>query len=260
MLLEFSKMVGCGNDFVVVNNLKSGFPYEKAKLLCDRKFGIGADGLLVLEKSKNFAYKMRYFNSDGGEVDFCGNGARCLFAFAFKNNFVNKSCFFEAKDGIHFVEMLENSLVRLKMKAVTNKLESFFLFENYVAKINTGVPHIVLWSEKDFSTKEIYELGNKIRFHKMFSPKGINANFVKILSENSIFVRTYERGVEDETLSCGTGVVASAICSKLAGKIQQSRVEVGTLGGKFEVNFDEKLEEIFLTGEVKIVFNGKIEL
>ncbi len=265
MKLDFTKMVGCGNDFVVLQNFDKNFDYNPklVQKICQQKFGIGADGLLVLENSGNSKadFKMRYFNADGYEVDFCGNGARTIFNFAFKNGISKSQGFFEASDGLHFAEIINDS-VKLKMKSVLKEeIQEISILENLKGFfLNTGVPHFVSWQENLKDANFIKTLGSQIRFDKNFQPNGTNANFVEILDENKIFVRTFERGVEDETLSCGTGVVASAIASKLSGRINSNSVEVKTLGGNLSVNFSEDLKDIFLTGNADFVFEGKIDL
>lgn len=266
MKLIFTKMVGCGNDFVVIQNFDKKFEYSPNSIqkICQQKFGIGADGLLALEnpQNPNSDFKMRYFNADGYEVDFCGNGARAIFKFAFKNGISKSKGFFEAADNfLHFAEVLGNS-VKLKMKPISkNEIEEINILENiYGIFLNTGVPHFVSFHKNLGDAKFINTLGSKIRYDKKFKPNGVNANFVEIIGEGKIFVRTFERGVEDETLSCGTGVVASAIASNLSGKIKSNLVEVKTLGGRLNVNFSEDLQDIFLTGNANFVFEGEIDL
>lgn len=258
-------MVGCGNDFVVLNNFDQNLKLntDQIQKVCEQKFGVGADGLLILEKSEvpKADFRMRYFNADGNEVDFCGNGARSIFKFAVQNKISASKAFFEAADGLHFAEISDNS-VKLKMKSVSQKeIQEIQLFENLKGfALNTGVPHFVSWHENLDKANFIKTLGSKIRFAEKFQPNGTNANFVEVLGQDKIFVRTFERGVEDETLSCGTGVVASVIASKLFGKIESNFVKVKTLGGTLKVSFSDDLEDIFLIGNADFVFEGKIDL
>ncbi len=254
--IEFFKYQGTGNDFVMIDNRDLQFPKntEIIEKLCDRRFGIGGDGLIVLENHDIFDFKMVYYNSDGNESTMCGNGGRCIVAFAhFLDVFEDKTTF-EAIDGKHEAE-IHNGIIKLKMidVDVIKNIENNF-------ELNTGSPHYVTFVEmlKDY---KVFENGNNIRNSSSYNAEGINVNFVEEVAENEIFVRTYERGVEDETFSCGTGVTAAALVY-LKDK-NQSSVNVKVLGGNLKV-YAEKDGKIFrniwLEGPAKQVFKGKFNL
>ncbi len=222
--------------------------------LCDRRFGIGADGLILINNKTGFDFEMKYFNSDGFVGTMCGNGGRCTADFALKSGIAGKKLRFMAADGIHEAES-ERELIRLKMNDV-NEVRS--VAGNYF--INTGSPHYVVFT-KELDNFDVFNEGRKIRRSKDFQPGGTNVNFVEPES-NGIFVRTFERGVEDETLSCGTGVTASAIASVLSGHFVSSPVNVRTRGGNLSVEFDVKgnqISDIWLCGPATFVFEGKMK-
>lgn len=252
--MEFYKYQGTGNDFVMIDNRDEEFVKEKSNIekLCDRRFGIGGDGLILLEKDSNADFKMVYYNSDGNESTMCGNGGRCIVAFAhFLDIFEDKTTF-EAIDGIHEAE-IKNGIVKLKMIDV-NSIQK----DGENAVLNTGSPHFVQFVN-GLENYEVFKNGNEIRNSATYKDEGINVNFVEQISENEIFVRTYERGVEDETYSCGTGVTAAALVF-LKDK-NQNAVNVKVLGGNLKV-YAEKDENsfvnIWLEGPAKQVFKGKI--
>ncbi|RMZ59802.1 diaminopimelate epimerase [Chryseobacterium nematophagum] len=254
--MNFYKYQGTGNDFVMIDNRDLQFPKDK-KIIekwCDRRFGIGADGLILLENSDGYDFKMVYYNSDGGESTMCGNGGRCLVAFAFFLDIFEKKCTFIAIDGEHEAE-IHNGIVKLKMINVDTISN-----DGSDSVLNTGSPHYVKYVE-NLVDYNVFTEGHKIRNSEKYSEKGINVNFVEKISEDEIFVRTYERGVEDETYSCGTGVTASALT--FLQKSNLTSVKVKTLGGSLKV-YAEKNENsfhnIWLEGPAKQVFKGKIAL
>jgi len=258
--IPFTKMVGTGNDFIVFDNRSQIFTGKETEFfasICQRRISVGADGVILLEDGKSAEIRMRYFNSDGREASMCGNGARCIVFFARTKGIVDKNNFFlEASDGVHWVKVNEKS-VTLKMSKPTEfrpnpgiLREPEFIEGGF---INTGVPHYVIFV-KNIDQIPVEKIGRFYRNHQIFL-HGTNVNFVELLGENRINVRTYERGVEKETLSCGTGSVASALLA--ANKYgYKSPVRVFTRGGELTVNFDEKWEEVFLTGKVKIAYEG----
>ncbi len=254
--MEFYKYQGTGNDFVMIDNRDLQFPKTKEIIqkLCDRRFGIGGDGLILLENNETSDYRMVYYNSDGNESTMCGNGGRCIVAFAhFLDIFEDKTTF-EAIDGTHEAE-IKNGIVKLKMIDVNSIRKDG---ENSI--LNTGSPHFVKFIN-NVENYDVYKNGNEIRNSATYKTEGINVNFVEEISENEIFVRTYERGVEDETLSCGTGVTASALVF-LKDKNQNS-VTVKTLGGTLKVYAEQNgssFQNIWLEGSAKQVFKGKIML
>ncbi|SDE81169.1 diaminopimelate epimerase [Cellulophaga baltica] len=258
MKLTFYKFQGTGNDFVMVDNRQNIFDKENTEriaFLCDRRFGIGADGLILLENEKDLDFKMVYFNSDGNESTMCGNGGRCLVAFAKHLGIIKDSASFNAIDGLHKASIKEG-LVSLQMKDVEEIKEK----PNAVF-LDTGSPHHVqmVTGLEDYQVKKE---GARLRYG-VYGEKGSNINFVEQIDATSFSIRTYERGVEDETLSCGTGVTAAAIAMHKTGKTTNSEVFIKALGGdlniKFEVN-NKVYSNVFLTGPAKFVFKGEIDV
>ncbi|RYJ41687.1 diaminopimelate epimerase [Flavobacterium beibuense] len=259
MQYTFYKYQGTGNDFVMIDNRKDIFPKNDTKLvaqLCDRKFGIGADGLILLENDNNADFRMVYYNSDGNESSMCGNGGRCLVAFAKMLGVIDDETNFIATDGPHYATVDDEGIVSLQMKDVN----SVSVYEHYVF-LDTGSPHHVeIVEELDkFNVKGI---GASIRYSDLYGEKGSNINFVSPEEEDTFAVRTYERGVEDETLSCGTGVTAVAIAMKVLGKTHANEVRLNTQGGELKVSFkqnDKRFTDVFLTGPATFVFKGEVE-
>lgn len=254
--MEFYKYQGTGNDFVMIDNRNLQFPKDEKVIekLCDRHFGIGADGLILLENDDNYDFKMVYYNSDGNESTMCGNGGRCLVAFAFFLDIFENKCKFIAIDGEHDAE-IHNGVVKLKMIDV-NTIKN--IGENF--ELNTGSPHFVQYVE-NITQFNVFEKGKNIRNSENYSEKGINVNFVEKISDDEIFVRTYERGVEDETFSCGTGVTASALT--FLQKNNLTSIKVKTLGGNLKVYAHKNgdiFDNIWLEGPAKQVFKGKTNI
>ncbi|MFA5276720.1 MAG: diaminopimelate epimerase [Candidatus Omnitrophota bacterium] len=262
--ITFSKMVAAGNDFVVVKQELSGNLAKLAQVLCERKFGIGADGLLILGKSKKADLRMRIFNSDGSEAEMCGNGARCVALYAaklLKKRFLN----IETKAGV-IKAQVKGDIVKVKLTQPKNiklnlpiKLSGRNLSLN---SINTGVPQAVIFSA-GLDKINVKEIGRLIRYHRTFFPKGTNVNFVEVTGNNSIKVRTYERGVEDETLACGTGSTASALIFALKSGAK-NKVNVSTRSGEvLKIYFKNDLgglSDIWLEGKVSIVYKGECDV
>ena len=261
MKLNFFKYQGTGNDFIMVDNRNPVLSKNNTNLirfLCNRRFGIGADGLILLENSldENEDFKMVYFNADGNESSMCGNGGRCLVAFAKYLGIISKEAAFGAIDGFHKA-VIEDDLVGLQMSEVRRISEAgsaYFL--------NTGSPHHVIFSD-EVGDIDVQKEGSAVRYSPEYLSKGgTNVNFVSPLDTASFNVRTYERGVEAETLSCGTGVTASALAAYHSGKTTSTTVKLVTPGGELTVSFKpstEGFEEIWLTGPAKQVFKGEIE-
>ncbi|HBC78820.1 MAG TPA: diaminopimelate epimerase [Bacteroidales bacterium] len=258
MTIAFNKYQGAGNDFIMIDNRNGQFNPEDFKLinkLCDRRFGIGADGLILITNSDEFDFEMIYFNSDGYRGTMCGNGGRCAADFAIKSNIAGNQMKFNAADGVHDAEALDG-LIRLKMNDVK---ETRTVAENYF--INTGSPHYVLFTN-GLDNLDVFQEGSKLRWSEEFQPGGTNVNFVET-EKDGIYVRTFERGVEDETLSCGTGVTASAIASVLTGHFVRGPINVRTKGGNLRVEFvieGGMAKNIWLTGPATFVFEGKINI
>lgn len=260
MTVKFYKYQGTGNDFIMIDNRAYGLSKNQTDLvkhLCDRKFGIGSDGLILLTEKISYDFEMVYFNSDGNESSMCGNGGRCLIKFAHQLGIIENKCRFLAIDGDHDGEILPGGIVSLKMKDVEDIENSN---GNYV--LNTGSPHYVSFANYVKQIK-IVEEARKVRNSDRFIQQGINVNFVEKLSDHEIFVRTYERGVEDETLSCGTGVVASALAFASKSGIIMNLVDIQSMGGKLQVKFDANgrgYKNIYLIGPAERVFDGEIEI
>jgi len=260
MIIPFHKYQGTGNDFILIDNRKNQFPLLKSSqvhLLCDRRFGIGADGLMLLNEKNGFDFEMKYYNADGKEGSMCGNGGRCMIKFAYQLGIHREMYRFLASDGVHEAEIETDGIVSLKMKDVRNvrKFHNDFI-------LDTGSPHYIKMVS-DVMNVDVYKKGYEIRHSKEFEEEGINVNFVEQLSEpDKIIVRTYERGVEDETWSCGTGVTAAAlVCYHNENGFNE--VEVKTIGGKITVEFDrvdDKYENIWLCGPAEKVFEGNFNL
>jgi diaminopimelate epimerase len=260
MQLTFYKYQGTGNDFIMIDNRLNIFPKENTQFieqLCDRRFGIGADGLILLENHITYDFKMVYFNSDGNESSMCGNGGRCLVAFAKQLGIIEATAEFEAVDGYHYAKIIGNELISLQMKDV----DRIAVHQDY-SFLNTGSPHHVQLVS-DLKNLVVKTEGAKIRYSDLYGKAGSNINFVHQL-ENDIFaVRTYERGVEDETLSCGTGATAVAIAMHQTGKTNNNIIDLNVEGGKLKVQFDVdngKYTNVFLIGPATFVFEGIIDL
>ena len=267
-MLRFTKMNGAGNDFILFDNRAGDIDLDRNQIaqLCDRHRGIGADGILLLEKPTNRAdFRMRYFNADGGEAEMCGNGARCFARFANKVGGHKGKISFETPAGVISAE-LKGDFVTLRMTEPTDLRLNVDLpmpGENKTVHfINSGVPHVVIPVAK-VDDADVLREGAAIRYHKMFSPNGTNVNFIEKRGPSKIAIRTYERGVEDETLACGTGIVASALIFA-ASEDCEGPVTVLTRGGdELEVSFEKtqhQFRNVTLTGPAEFVFEGTIEI
>ncbi|MFS4457101.1 diaminopimelate epimerase [Maribacter sp. 2304DJ31-5] len=256
MELTFYKYQGTGNDFVVIDNRSNSFPKSDSNLvanLCDRRFGIGADGLILLEHDERTDFRMVYFNADGKEGSMCGNGGRCIVAFARFLGVIKDETSFMAVDGLHEAT-IQGENVSLKMQEVSEiktKPNSIFM--------DTGSPHHIQLVDglKDY---DVVKEGAKLRYG-LYGEKGSNINFVSPIDNETFAVRTYERGVEDETLSCGTGVTAAALAMHHLEKAVSDKVVIKALGGELEVSFTANgkgYRNIYLKGAAKQVFKGEI--
>lgn len=267
-MFEFYKMHGSGNDFIMIDNRNQKFPDQSSvyvKKLCQAHTGIGSDGLILLEKSDIADFRMRYFNADGHESNMCANGSRCTCYFAHLLGMIDTKHTFEAGDGVHLgkinngdrvrVEVLQKKESEIRTFPVDFKLPNFISFIDF---LNTGVPHVILAS-KDVDSVPVEELGKQLRFHSYYAPEGTNVNFVEeqlTVDSLSLKVRTYERGVDAETLSCGSGVTASAISFYNKYKPNSREIEIDTRGGSLIVNLSEDLKSIYLEGPVKVIYKG----
>lgn len=268
MSIHFHKYQATGNDFVLIDNrkIKKKFSPAEIKMICDRRFGVGADGLILIEETPKADFNMIYYNSDGSQ-SLCGNGCRSAVDFASSLAIIKKEATFQAFDGMHQASILISKNVRLKMNDVRGiqKLNDAYF-------INTGSPHYLRFV-KNLEEIDVVGEGRKIRNSDQFKPNGTNANFIELLPDNTIAVRTYERGVEDETLSCGTGVTAAAIAASFKG--YHSPLTVKVSGGSLMVEFrpgpqesgltskgniSDTFVDVFLIGPAKMVFEGDLEL
>lgn len=266
--LKFIKAVASGNDFILIDNRQNQLSVVSPQLsnfvktICQRKKSVGADGVLFIESSDVADCKMRVFNPDGSEVTMCGNGARCIALFRAKTMMADKSQRIETKAGILEAQLLGGQEVKVKMSEPEDIRLDFNLAidgKNYrVNFIDTGVPHVVSFVD-DLEGLDVKTLGSKVRYHDEFKPEGTNADFVKVRDDGAIDIRTYERGVEDETLSCGTGAVAGSIVAfRLRGLTPP--FEVHTRDGEvLKVYFSQrggKIADVYLEGEAKLVYEG----
>lgn len=264
-MITFSKYNATGNDFIVIDNREQKYKADDKALwnrLCQLKTGIGADGVLLLEKSEKSDFKMRYINADGGEVEMCGNGARTITAFAHELLTLKKEVYqFETMNGIYECSLDKVYGYRLKMTELkeVGEISLSDLQDKLQASrsyyLNTGVPHAV-FEIKNILDYPVFNNGKDVRYQERF-PKGSNANFFEVIEDRHIRIRTYERGVENETLSCGTGATATALA---AAKFYDWKEEVvlETLGGRLAVKFSPDWKDVYLCGKVEKIFDGKI--
>ena len=276
MQIPFMKLSGAGNDFVIIDNRQDLLPLPPVKLaekVCRRRLSIGADGLLLVELSAKADFKMRYFNADGSEAETCGNGARCIAQFAYLNGIVPADMHFETQAGLYSAEITGDQ-VKVRLSDPTRGRLSFPLQLTAevceVSFVNTGVPHIISLVS-NLETVNLVGLGREIRNHDNFAPAGTNVNFIQIKGDRKIEIRTYERGVEDETLACGTGSVAAAIIAALLGEVTPP-VAVTTAGGTVltvyfdffnsclsdEMGREIQVTNVHLEGDARLVCQGQL--
>ena len=264
---EFWKMSGSGNDFILIDN-RDGRTDDEAmgplvKKICRRRESVGADGVIFLIESKPFDFGWRFLNADGGEVEMCGNGARCVARFAYLKGIAESKMTFETLTGPVSAEVT-GQVVKVTMPKPTGlKMDIDLPLETgwrTVDFINTGVPHVVIQVDNP-ADYPVFEQGKSIRYHPMFSPAGTNANFIRIMGPDLLEIRTYERGVEDETLACGTGVVAAALVGAARGMIE-SPVRAKTQGGEeLRISFQKEQDEfkqVWFEGKTVIVYQGQL--
>lgn len=255
--MEFFKYQGTGNDFILIDDRSKTFPAANQALieqLCHRRFGIGADGLILLQNDPDYDFRMVYFNADGAEGSMCGNGGRCIVRFAHDLGMFEQETRFIAVDGEH-TAVVDDENISLKMSPVSGSED-----RNGLTFLNTGSPHVVLFVD-DLESLDVVAEGRAIRYSDQFKPRGTNVNFAQVMADDTVFVRTYERGVEDETYSCGTGVTAVALVAHQQLALT-SPVGIKTIGGNLRVSFkqlaDGQFDAINLIGPAKRVFAGRI--
>jgi len=270
--IQFVKMTGAGNDFVLVDNRKGVIRDAPsfARSVCDRRWGVGADGILLMEQSRRATYRMMYYNADGSYGGMCGNGGRCIAFFAVESGIARSSHTFEALDYVYAVVVRDQERVQLSLKDPTGIRRNLRLrLGNRIVRadfVDTGAPHAVLFASSflrgpdAIDRLDVMHLGRALRYHRSFSPSGANVNFIDVTDQGVVRMRTYERGVEDETLACGTGAVACSLVSHLRGKVTVP-VTVETKSGKhLIVSFAEhspgSFVNVILTGPVRITFRG----
>jgi diaminopimelate epimerase len=260
--IHFFKYQGAGNDFIILDAITFpqylGLKTNEIELLCDRHFGIGADGLMILDNSDIANFDMIYYNSDGKRSTMCGNGGRCIVALANHLGYIKKHCSFSAIDGIHEAEVLDHEQIRITLNVEGTPTN---VNEDYV--LNTGSPHYVRFVE-NLDRIDMMAFGRSIRYSQLLIEDGINVNAVEILKEGKLQIRTYERGVENETLACGTGVTAAAIVYKYVNPHMDLRdIDIIAKGGELKVFFDHNYldtGQVFLEGPAKQVFKGIIDI
>ena len=258
MNIAFFKYQGTGNDFVMIDDRSKTFPVSKELIasICHRRFGIGSDGLILLQNEPGYDFRMVYFNADGGEGSMCGNGGRCVVRFAHDLGLFTDATTFIAVDGLHQATVT-GDVISLKMSPVSN-VERYEEFDF----MNTGSPHYVTFVD-NVSETDVVNIGSEIRYGSVYGPKGgTNVNFIEVIEDNHLSVRTYERGVEDETYSCGTGVTACAISAHLR-KGFDGPITIETIGGTLKVDFEETssgFDNIHLIGPAVRVFEGVLDL
>ena len=267
MKIPFMKMSGSGNDFILVDHRKPLLDVKRmkkfAQKVCRRRVSVGADGIIFIERSKQADFKWRFFNADGSEAEMCGNGGRCAARFAYLKGIAGSSLTFETLAGILSAHV-NGRRVKLEMtKPYGLKLDEKISIKGKrvrISSINTGVPHAALFL-KSLEDVDVVRMGRSIRNHSRYAQRGTNANFVKVESSSRLSVRTYERGVEDETLACGTGAVASALIAAFKGLVR-SPVSIRTRGGEvltvyFEIEGD-KVKRVFFEGDVHIIYEAEM--
>jgi len=266
-MVNFLKMSGSGNDFILIDNRDHVLALENitafVRTVCERKVSVGADGLIIIENSGRADFRWRFFNADGSEVDMCGNGARCAARFAYMKGIAKEKMSFETAAGIIEAEV-KGDTVKVKLtEPYAMKANISVMIDGKPTTIdfvNTGVPHCVLFVD-GLDQYDVFNMGRKIRYHKEFQPEGTNANFMEVVDRHTIRLRTYERGVEDETLACGTGAVASAIISSSQGLVE-SPVDVRVKSGEtLKIYFRRAghgFEDIYLEGKANVVYEGRI--
>lgn len=258
MTITFNKYQGAGNDFIIIDNRKGVVDPSDSPLihrLCDRRFGIGADGLILVSCHDGADYEMKYFNADGKLGSMCGNGGRCTAHFAMRTGIAGAKQRFLAFDGLHEAFVAQD-VVRLRIGDVYEHRKI-----NGEYSIDTGSPHYVVFTDA-LDELNVVEEGKKLRWSPLFAPAGTNVNFVQV-DDWGLSIRTFERGVEDETLACGTGATASVIASVLAGHFDKAPVAVRARGGALSVDFkihEDRITDIWLTGPATFVFEGKITI
>jgi diaminopimelate epimerase len=266
--IHFYKMSGCGNDFIIIDNRNSVID-EKERTsfivgICRRKMSVGADGVILIEKSDAVDFKWRFYNADGSEAEMCGNGARCVARFAYLNGIAGLEMAFETLAGIVSASVSETGQVKIKMTAPVNlhiDRQIVLTSGTYaIGSVNTGVPHAVMVVD-NIQDVPVTEMGREIRFHPDFAPAGTNANFISVRPDHIVSIRTYERGVEDETLACGTGCVASALITSCKFGLSSPVTLLTRSGGYLRIYFTrqgDSFSDVFMEGDARVIYRGEL--
>jgi diaminopimelate epimerase len=266
--IQFYKMSGCGNDFIIIDNRAPVIAEKDITAfivgVCRRKMSVGADGIILIENSDTVDFKWRFYNSDGSLAEMCGNGARCVARFAYMNGITGPDMSFETLAGVVSASVSETGLVKIRMTDPLNLvLDRSLMLKSgkyTVSSVNTGVPHVVMVVE-DINQTPVKEMGREIRFHPDFAPAGTNANFVSIQPDNIVAVRTYERGVEDETLACGTGCVASALITARKFALASPVTLLTRSGGYLRIYFNpykDTYSDVYLEGDARLIYRAEL--
>jgi len=266
--IYFSKMSGCGNDFIIIDN-RSPVIEEKDLFafivgVCRRKMSVGADGIILIENSDIVDFKWRFYNSDGSLADMCGNGARCVARFAYLNGITGPDMSFETLAGVVSASVSETGVVKIRMTDPLNLKLDYPLHlrdgKFLISSVNTGVPHAVMVVD-NLDETPVKEMGKEIRFHPDFAPAGTNANFVSVQPDNIVAVRTYERGVEDETLACGTGCVASALITARKFALASPVTLLTRSGGYLRIYFtfnQDAFSDVYMEGDARVIYRAEL--
>lgn len=260
--IPFVKFQATGNDFIIIDGRENDYSMLPVALMCDRKFGIGADGLMIIQNKTGYDFEMIYFNSDGNTSSMCGNGGRAISKWASLLGIGTETLHFWAPDGEHSAKIESNDIVRLKMNSVSQWQHE----QGKFAVLNTGSPHFINLNSNsvfDIPNEEFVGWAKNIRYSETYKKEGINVNNVTLMNQNKLSMRTYERGVEDETLSCGTGVTAAALTYALEHNLLNGEINVLTRGGQLSVEFEKTdfgFENIWLIGPAKLVFSGNYNI
>ncbi len=262
MQITFSKMSGAGNDFIVIDNMRRSISLSESQIhaLCARKTGIGADGLILVEPSEHLDFSMRYYNADGKPGSMCGNGGRCAAYFSWKTGMSGKTIAFEANGNRYDAWITGKECAKLKMTPPGQFRDNFAANGFSCHFIDTGSPHTIIYTE-GLDTFDVHDSGKTVRNNSLLFPEGTNVNFLEVTGQDSLSLRTFERGVEAETLACGTGAVAAALVSYRLGKLSSTCVRVTVRSGDIlEVCFSDDMQEVYLSGPVKEVYTGAVKI
>jgi len=266
--IHFYKMSGCGNDFIVIDN-RSPVIEEKDLFafivgVCRRKMSVGADGVILIENSDTVDFKWRFYNSDGSVAEMCGNGARCVARFAYLNGITGPDMAFETLAGIVSASVFETGRVRIRMtdplNLVLDRPLALKSGKFAVGSVNTGVPHAVMVVD-NLDETPVKEMGREIRFHPDFAPAGTNVNFVSVRTDKIVAIRTYERGVEDETLACGTGCVASALVTARKFALASPVTLLTRSGGYLRIYFtlhQDAFSDVYMEGDARVIYRAEL--